>query len=270
MNRIITRQNPRLAFTLIELLVVLGIVAALAAILFPVFAAARERGRRTQCLSNERQLGMAILQYAADNDGVLTTSTNNKYPVAFWPQLISPYVHSDACFVCPDSQPRNDSIYQQSANGPRMYIGWNGGRPGPPRVSYIYNVNVGGFLWPSANTSQIAQMHAALAPKTLGQLLRPAATVMLTDGATDPINDLPETWPDAGSGDGKGFLDLVDAEYARGGAGVDGVAPNARHSGRVCVLFADGHVEARRLESFYLVSGRSPCLNPSLGCPDVR
>lgn len=56
------------AFTLIELLVVIGIIAVIAAVLFPVFAGIRERGRRTQCLSNERQLGMAILQYAGDNN----------------------------------------------------------------------------------------------------------------------------------------------------------------------------------------------------------
>ncbi len=270
MNRGRARYGGTAAFTLIELLVVIGILAVITAILLPVFAGIRERGRQTQCLSNERQLGMAILQYAQDSDGVVPPCTNNGNPAAFWPQLISPYVHGDACFVCPDSQPRNDSIYQGSANGARLYVGWLGGRPGPPRVSYIYNVNVGGFLWPSAATPQIAQSYAAQAPKTLGQLIRPAATVLLTDGATDPVNDMPETWPDAGAEDGKDFLDLGDAELVRGGAKVIGAAPNARHAGRANVLFADGHVEARRLESFYLVSGRSPCLNPSLGCPDAR
>lgn len=267
MNRGKTRCEGMIGFTLIELLVVVGIVAVIAAILLPVFVGIQERGRRTQCLSNERQLGGAFLLYAQDNDGVVTPCTNNSYPFAFWPQIISPYIHNNTCFVCPDSQPHTDSIYQGSANGTRMYIGWVGGRPGPPRVSYIYNANVGGFLWPSADTPQIAQMHTAQAPKTLGQLIRPAATVLLTDGATDPVNDTPATWPDAGSEDGKDFLDLGDAELVRGGAEVIGAAPNARHSGRANVLFADGHVEARQLELFYLLAGRSPCLNPSLGCP---
>lgn len=144
-------------------------------------------------------------------------------------------------------------------------IGWRGRRPGPARISYIYNVNVGGFLWPNATTS-----HAAWAPKTLGQLIRPAATVLLTDGATDPVNDAPATWPDAGAEEGKDFIDLGDAEYVRGADKVIGAAPNARHLGRANVLFADGHVEARRLESFYLLSGRSPCLDPSLGCSESR
>lgn len=102
----------RSAFTLIELLVVIGILAVIAAILFLVFAGIRERGRRTQCLSNERQLGEAFLLYAQDSDGVATPCTNNASPLAWWPQLIFPYVHSDACFVCPDSQPHSDTIYQ--------------------------------------------------------------------------------------------------------------------------------------------------------------
>ena len=258
------------AFTLIELLVVIGIIAVIAAILLPVFASVRERGRQTQCLSNERQLGTAFLLYAQDNDGTVTPCTNIAQPFAFWPQIISPYVHSDACFVCPDSQPYSDTLYHKTSPDGARLAGWLGGRPGPPRVSYIYNANVGGFFWPSATTQQAAQLHTAAAPKMLGQLIRPAAIVLLTDGATDPVNDDPATWPDAGSEDGKGFLDLGDAELVRGGAKVNGTAPNARHSGRANVLFADGHAKALRLDQFYQVSGRSPCLNPSLGCPEPQ
>src|SRR5437588_7543059 len=62
------RKNSRSAFTLIELLVVIAIIAILAAILFPVFAQAREQARKASCLSNCKQLGLAMQMYAQDYD----------------------------------------------------------------------------------------------------------------------------------------------------------------------------------------------------------
>jgi len=71
-NRGITMRftNGQRGFTLIELLVVIAIIAILAAILFPVFAQARESSRKTQCLSNTRQIGTAVMMYVQDYDEV--------------------------------------------------------------------------------------------------------------------------------------------------------------------------------------------------------
>jgi prepilin-type N-terminal cleavage/methylation domain-containing protein len=104
------------AFTLIELLVVIAIIAILAAILFPVFAKAREKARQTSCLSNLKQLGLSVMEYAQDYD--------ETYPMSFqdvssgagsaaqipltWPNRIIPYIKSVQLYACPsDSRPPN-------------------------------------------------------------------------------------------------------------------------------------------------------------------
>jgi prepilin-type N-terminal cleavage/methylation domain-containing protein/prepilin-type processing-associated H-X9-DG protein len=84
-------------FTLIELLVVIAIIAILAAILFPVFARAREKARQTSCLSNVRQLGLGIRMYIDDFDEYFPS----RYQGGAWYNVIRPYVKNDQIFICP-------------------------------------------------------------------------------------------------------------------------------------------------------------------------
>ena len=101
------RKNS--AFTLIELLVVIAIIAILAAILFPVFARARENARRSSCQSNLKQIGLGILQYNQDYDEkfpasrlggsiIFGVNSNTAFP---WQMAVQPYVKSTQLFTCP-------------------------------------------------------------------------------------------------------------------------------------------------------------------------
>jgi prepilin-type N-terminal cleavage/methylation domain-containing protein/prepilin-type processing-associated H-X9-DG protein len=92
----------RKAFTLIELLVVIAIIAILAAILFPVFAQAREKARGISCLSNLKQSGLAYEMYTQDYDETTPLQKSNDPNGGYWFNLIQPYVKNWQLFLCPD------------------------------------------------------------------------------------------------------------------------------------------------------------------------
>ncbi|MDF2441045.1 MAG: hypothetical protein JWN98_2029 [Abditibacteriota bacterium] len=146
----------RSAFTLIELLVVIAIIAILAAILFPVFAQARERARTISCMSNCKQIGTAMLMYAQDYDEGLPTWTTRyahtsygpqtaETPDSFWDAKLLPYVKSGSTptgvvggrpvsggvWQCPSSELSSTQrsyglsmgvIYDSNPNSPLTYI----------------------------------------------------------------------------------------------------------------------------------------------------
>ncbi|MGC9317535.1 MAG: prepilin-type N-terminal cleavage/methylation domain-containing protein [Armatimonadota bacterium] len=123
----------RKGFTLIELLVVIAIIAILAAILFPVFARAREKAKQTSCLSNMKQLVLGAHMYTTDYDDCLFGHlAGTRYPqnpgepswpwdapYYNWPQQVYPYVKNEQLYVCP-SVPTYDWHY----NGRDSYLGY--------------------------------------------------------------------------------------------------------------------------------------------------
>ncbi|MEO7714605.1 MAG: DUF1559 domain-containing protein [Capsulimonas sp.] len=146
-------RNAREAFTLIELLVVIAIIAILAAILFPVFAKAREKARQTSCASNMKQIGLAAMQYEQDNDertvpfffpigstdwGVAQSASQ----ITWWPALF-PYIKSSQLLGCPSevSQskigPLDHQSYVFNADILRTDQVWNGTWNAGSRTSAI-------------------------------------------------------------------------------------------------------------------------------------
>ena len=119
-----SRVLARSGFTLIELLVVIAIIAILAAILFPVFARARENARRASCQSNLKQIGLGVLQYIQDYDEKMPhtvfdgASPNNKFVTDYtvWADVIQPYVKSTQLFVCPSNSSINSPTPSAQSN----------------------------------------------------------------------------------------------------------------------------------------------------------
>jgi prepilin-type N-terminal cleavage/methylation domain-containing protein/prepilin-type processing-associated H-X9-DG protein len=94
-------------FTLIELLVVIAIIAILAAILFPVFARARENARKSSCQSNVKQIAMAMLQYVQDYDErfpCYASGSATVDPWVFWPHQLQAYIKNWMVYRCPSSR----------------------------------------------------------------------------------------------------------------------------------------------------------------------
>lgn len=96
-------QKRTHGFTLIELLVVIAIIAILAAILFPVFAKAREKARQASCLSNVKQVMLAVLSYASDNDDYLPARMDSS-PFTWPMDLVVPYCKNSQVLVCPSTK----------------------------------------------------------------------------------------------------------------------------------------------------------------------
>jgi prepilin-type N-terminal cleavage/methylation domain-containing protein/prepilin-type processing-associated H-X9-DG protein len=158
----------RKGFTLIELLVVIAIIAILAAILFPVFAKAREKARQTSCLSNIKQIVLASMQYAQDYDEMMVRSGYwiiSPTWFSYWFDQLGPYTKNTQVFTCPSSNYRTLSPYPTYGNYGMVnqVVGYQTGRNGFTASG-----------WTCAGGT---------APRSLGSIIAPAERVFVSDAS---------------------------------------------------------------------------------------
>ncbi len=213
------------AFTLIELLVVIAIIAILAAILFPVFAQAREKARQTQCLSNMRQMGIAVQMYLQDYDEQfpLDSHTGTNAPWV-WLNTLQPYVKTTLLYRCPSDPSVNwERPLPGYRNVRRTSYGTNYWML--PRYDDCTGYNTLASITSPANTIYIAEMRE----NTTGDHFHPAMWVWPNNcGFYQPEQELAMTW----------------------------------HSGGTNYTFVDGHAKWYRFEQVWTPDGRINLFDP--------
>ena len=226
----------RRGFTLIELLVVIAIIAVLAAILFPVFARARENARRSSCQSNLKQIGLGLLQYSQDYDEVMiadwygptgnsssdpTTAANAGYK---WMDASQPYIKSTQVFNCPSdtwtaTHERYAHVGDLTASTTTKY------------GSYIINNGYGANV-PNRTPSVSHPFSSINDLVKQSEATQPAETVWVIDGSAGfTFNIIGTTLDDT---------DNNDNTLNKNGI--------ARHLETINILFVDGHVKSQKLE----------------------
>jgi prepilin-type N-terminal cleavage/methylation domain-containing protein/prepilin-type processing-associated H-X9-DG protein len=233
----LSRSNR--GFTLIELLVVIAIIAILAAILFPVFAKAREKARQITCASNEKQLGLAIIGYTQDYDECFPAGAPGTNSGRGWGGDIYPYVKSVGAFKCPDDSTTQDK--GDEGLGETDYV-----------TSYGYNRNLGDNIWVGQSANQLSQLNAPSKTVMLFEITGYDAPIDDNNGSIDR-NSMAGCLPDGAGDGGADYGTGTTAHYATGYIGnptrlggtvssIYGAAAPPRHTAGSNYLLADGHV----------------------------
>ena len=252
------------AFTLIELLVVIAIIAILAAILFPVFAQAREKARQTACLSNTKQIGLGIYQYVQDYDEVLPMGGWGNGPTygGRWFRDIYPYVKNVGVYTCPsetdDKIGANATYFRPTL---AVFPRFSGDTERLPQSPGGYGINTNLVGYPYAATEGAVQSKDNT--KTLADIKDSAGTFLVCEttwftGDIATINDpvkwlkypyrgtdwqvTPPTDVTCSTTSQAWYSSATNTNYLR--------RPAARHNGGLNVIYCDGHAKWSKAEQF--------------------
>jgi prepilin-type N-terminal cleavage/methylation domain-containing protein/prepilin-type processing-associated H-X9-DG protein len=230
-----TRRN---GFTLIELLVVIAIIAILAAILFPVFAQARDKARQSTCLSNIKQLSLGVLMYAQDYDEQLlyrpgephcgwryicSTAKEPRWWLNWW-DVVLPYTKNNQIYHCPSAATIKEPMLSNYG---------------------ISNVAIGYNLYPGQGLVQTTSVNGVNPGISLAQVTHPAQTIELAEAGhvwnpkatAAPFNSKDNPSPSIS------WSPSIESGSEWG--------PELRHGGGANVGFVDGHSRWMRMEQFY-------------------
>ena len=244
-------KKMKLGFTLIELLVVIAIIAILAAILFPVFAKAREKARQISCLSNLKQIGLGLTQYSQDNDEMLAGAwygpngygpsdpapANVKYK---WMDAIYPYVKSTQIFTCPDD---SGILGASGKYVPYQQLGIAAGTVAGGDNKHYGSYGINASYWGAGDPNRgPANFPAA----SLATLASPASTIWVADSTDSYQID----W--GGQGSVTNPINTVASYSVFGDPGSNNLNDGgmvARHGGPdlANILYCDGHAKASKL-----------------------
>jgi prepilin-type N-terminal cleavage/methylation domain-containing protein/prepilin-type processing-associated H-X9-DG protein len=229
-------RSKNKAFTLIELLVVIAIIAILAAILFPVFAQARNAARKTTCISNLKQIALGQLMYLQDYDehfsGWNTNGNNDSWAqgngTGWWMNQIQSYIKSTGVYTCPNDVRR----FQTDGNNCDA-CGWGYNIVPNSKPTKYYQCSYGISEW-------IAQVNNAT--NKLSNIKQPSSTAMYADAVGPLFND----WDSCGGQWPFGFTRIWAANLDGWGPwGFDQdyekMKPYARHNEGSVIAYVDGH-----------------------------
>ena len=212
-----TVKYDRRGFTLIELLVVIAIIAILAAILFPVFAQARESARRASCSSNSKNFGLAFLMYNQDYDEAFLTQRNGTGDVGEYQSLLQPYVKNRQVVYCPS---RSRTGCDKSFDSTGKCIGY-----APNFGIYSYQNGTGLFHQREDDPALGVSMWRG---RSIAEFAHPASTIMIGDTNDTNMYTLSFYFQDG-----------------------DGTTRSAiRHSGQYAFTFVDGHTKSRKMQAY--------------------